>query len=263
MKRIIRIVWISALTGLAFLVACTCHNKLSKQEKKALKERRSEIVERLDQFNTNDYHLWEANLLNPNSDLGIGERMNGLEILSKDNKEEIQLRQEMHEIDSLLNDTTAMKKDKQSISNAMAKQKFIKKSIEDAIPPCVYGPPEVMGRRNQDIEEPIEPVEEEPDNEGQDKRDPIYRSKDKREGGVVYGPPPTQDNKRMSREERKKKIEQMEKEVDSIGNILKRREGACVYGSPEIIQRYNQETERLRTELSDLIKELYRLKHEK
>lgn len=262
MKRIIRIVWISALTGLAFLVACTCHNKMSKQEKKALKERRSEIVERLDEFRTQDYHRWEASLLNPNSDLGIGERIDGLELLSKNNEEAIQLHQELHEIDSLLNDTTAMQKDKQSISNALAKQKFIRKSIEDAIPPCVYGPPEVMGNRNQDIEEPIEPVEEEePANEKQDKKDPIYRSRDKREGGVVYGPPPTQNNKR--REERKNKIEQMEKEVDSIGNILKRREGACVYGSPEIIQRYNQETERLRTELNDLIKELYRLKHEK
>ena len=44
MKRIIRIVWISALTGLAFLVACTCHNKMSKQEKKELQNRRSAIV---------------------------------------------------------------------------------------------------------------------------------------------------------------------------------------------------------------------------
>lgn len=215
MKRIIRIVWISALTGLAFLVACTCHNKMSKQEKKELQNRRSAIVERLDQFQTKDYASWEASLLNPKSDIDLGDRMNGLKTLSQNNQEEIELRKQLHEIDSLLNDTISMKKNDQSLSKAMSKQKRIIQSIENAVPPC------------------------------------------------VYGPPPTRNDDRMTIQERNEKIEQLEKEQDSIGRILQRREGACVYGSPEVIERYNQETERLRSELKRIHEALLRLKSKK
>lgn len=40
MKKIVRIVWISALSGLAFLTACWTHNGLTKKERKQLTEER-------------------------------------------------------------------------------------------------------------------------------------------------------------------------------------------------------------------------------
>lgn len=55
-------------------------------------------------------------------------------------------------------------------------------------------------------------------------------------------------NKGLTRTERVK----LEKERDSIQQIIKGRESACVYGSPEIIQAYGAETQRLREQLKDI-----------
>ena len=45
---------------------------------------------------------------------------------------------------------------------------------------------------------------------------------------------------------------QLERERDSIQDILTRREGAAVYGSPEIIANYAAETYRLRSQLDSI-----------
>ena len=54
--------------------------------------------------------------------------------------------------------------------------------------------------------------------------------------------------KGLSKAERR----QLEKERDSIQEILTRREGAAVYGSPEIIANYAAETYRLRCQLDSI-----------
>lgn len=54
--------------------------------------------------------------------------------------------------------------------------------------------------------------------------------------------------KGLSKAERK----QLERERDSIQDILTRREGAAVYGSPEIIANYAAETYRLRSQLDSI-----------
>ena len=54
--------------------------------------------------------------------------------------------------------------------------------------------------------------------------------------------------KGLSKAEKK----QLEKERDSIQEILTRREGAAVYGSPEIIANYAAETYRLRSQLDSI-----------
>ena len=48
MKKVVRTVWISLLSGLAFLVACTCQNKLTRAEKKQLKQERAVIMEQIE-----------------------------------------------------------------------------------------------------------------------------------------------------------------------------------------------------------------------
>ena len=50
MKKVVRIVWIGALTGLAFLVACCSTKGLTKAEKKQLKRDRDSIQQALDMY---------------------------------------------------------------------------------------------------------------------------------------------------------------------------------------------------------------------
>ena len=44
MKKVVRTVWVSLLSGLAFLVACASPNGLSRAEKKQLKAERAAII---------------------------------------------------------------------------------------------------------------------------------------------------------------------------------------------------------------------------
>ena len=49
MKKVVRTVWISLLTGLAFLVACTTPKGLTRAEKKQLKAERAELVAQIEE----------------------------------------------------------------------------------------------------------------------------------------------------------------------------------------------------------------------
>lgn len=49
MKKVVRTVWISLLTGLAFLVACTSSKGLTRAEKKQLKAERTAIITEIEQ----------------------------------------------------------------------------------------------------------------------------------------------------------------------------------------------------------------------
>ena len=98
MKKVVRTVWISLLTGLAFLVACTCQNKLTRAERKQLRQERDSIVAQASR--TGD----------PNSNL------------SKDRKYQLrkkqrdyELWQRVYEIDTLLGDKKA---DNRHVMNA-------------------------------------------------------------------------------------------------------------------------------------------------
>lgn len=51
MKKIVRIVWISVLTGLAFLAACTVHNGLTRSQIRQLTKKRQALIERINQIN--------------------------------------------------------------------------------------------------------------------------------------------------------------------------------------------------------------------
>lgn len=45
---------------------------------------------------------------------------------------------------------------------------------------------------------------------------------------------------------------ELKKRIEAIREQVARRESACVYGSPEMMQRYGQETQRLRHEADSL-----------
>ena len=56
--------------------------------------------------------------------------------------------------------------------------------------------------------------------------------------------------------EKQTRKEQLQQQLDSISNILQRREGACIYGSPEVMEKYRNETNRLKTEAAEIQKQL-------
>ena len=51
MKKVVRSVWICALTGLAFLAACTVHNGLTRSQIRQLTKKRQALIERINQIN--------------------------------------------------------------------------------------------------------------------------------------------------------------------------------------------------------------------
>lgn len=55
---------------------------------------------------------------------------------------------------------------------------------------------------------------------------------------------------------------QLQQQLDSINNILQRREGACIYGSPEVMEKYRNETNRLKNEAAEIQKQLEDLNKE-
>lgn len=109
-------------------------------------------------------------------------------------------------------------------------------------------------------------------------RDSIQEILDMHEMAAVYGSPEIiaryqtetyrlqyevdSINKRLGQNvdmEKSKQRLSLQKRIADLQQALQRREGACVYGSPEIIQRYGEETRRMRQEVEDLKDQLKKL----
>ena len=194
MKKVVRTVWISLLSGLAFLMACTSQKGLTRAEKKQLKAERKALVE---QIATQSGYASEV----PQTMFNF-------------RHEELVLRQRLEEIDLLLGDQVAVAENSKRMGIIRSELDSLENVIKspDIIEPCVYGPPPV-------------------DN-------PFYM-----------------DEKEQTRRE-------LMNRLDVVRETLKRREGACVYGSPEVIQRYREETNRLRQEAAAIEKQLEELDNE-
>lgn len=196
MKKVVRTVYISLLSGLAFLVACASPKGLTRAEKKQLKAERVTIMSQIEQ-QQQEYSIVE----DPKIMMGL-----------KDN--EMQLRQRLSVINSKLGDSNAQRENGQQIGNIVTEMDSLKAVIDSAEKPepLLYGPPT---------------------------QDPGYQEflrNQQREG--------------------------LSNRLEQINNTLKRREGACVYGSPEVIQKYNEETQRLRQEAQEIQKQLEELDNE-
>lgn len=69
-------------------------------------------------------------------------------------------------------------------------------------------------------------------------------------------------NQRLGKDvdmEKSKQRYTLKQRLADLRQALERREGACVYGSPEVIQRYGEETNRLRQEVEEVEKQLREL----
>ena len=128
MKKIVRVVWISALTGLAFLSACLTQNGLTRKERKQLRKEREQVEIQLaecqkvtelpihEAFYSKYMEYFDKKYALENKLDSINYRL-GEDI---DLDRNVRRRQIMKRIDSLT---------------------FL---IETYIPPCVYGPPPGM-----------------------------------------------------------------------------------------------------------------------
>lgn len=123
MKKIVRTVWISLLSGLAFLVACTSPKGLTRAEKKQLKAERKELVVQISD---------QASITSDNPEIMLDVR-----------QQEIELRERLYQIDSRLGNNEEI--DQNAYRLGIIQQEIdslrqvIKKAHEPK--PCVYGPP--------------------------------------------------------------------------------------------------------------------------
>ena len=193
MKKVVRTVWISLLTGLAFLVACTTPKGLTRAEKKQLKAERAELVAQIDRQVA----------------IEAGDPRAALEL----REEELQLRERLVAIDLRLGDQESLNRNNMEITELQQTVDSLRRVIDDlennVIEPCVYGPPPV-------------------------------------------------DNPVFLNEKEQQRHELMDR-LEVLQNTIRRREGACVYGSPEVLQKYKEETNRLRQEAKDIEKQLEEL----
>ena len=193
MKKVVRTVWISLLTGLAFLVACTTPKGLTRAEKKQLKAERAELVAQIEQHAAIEADDQKALL-----SLKVEER---------------NLRERLYLIDDRLRRFDEREQDSAELHRINNEIDSLRRLIDDlennVIEPCVYGPP---------------PVDE----------------------------PVILDIKEQQRHELMDRLE-------VLYNTIRRRESACVYGSPEVLQKYKEETNRLRQEAKGIEKQLEEL----
>lgn len=128
MKKVIRTVWISLLSGLAFLVACTSHNGLTRAEWKQLKAERAELMAQIDD---------KARTTSDDPRLLLDIR-----------QEEMKLRRKLAQINQKLGEEPAisenieqmsqLRNEMDSLRNVISRERI--REIHQP-QPCVYGPP--------------------------------------------------------------------------------------------------------------------------
>ena len=124
MKKVVRTVWISVLSGLAFLVACTCQGKLTRAEKKQLKAERTAIIEQIEQ---------------KQQEAAVYEKPDQVMTVKQD---ELELRNRLDEINTILGDKQAASDNHNEIGKINQEIDSLQRVIEESeVIPLLYGPP--------------------------------------------------------------------------------------------------------------------------
>ena len=124
MKKVVRTVWISLLSGLAFLVACTCQGKLTRAEKKQLKAERTAIIEQIEQ---------------KQQEAAVYEKPDQVMTVKQD---ELELRNRLDEINTILGDKQAASDNHNEIGKINQEIDSLQRVIEESeVIPLLYGPP--------------------------------------------------------------------------------------------------------------------------
>lgn len=193
MKKVVRTVWISLLSGLAFLVACTSPKGLSRAEKKQLKAERADLINRINQqssFNSNDP-----------------------KIMYEIKQDEMGLLQRLNEIDLQLGDEKSIAENNSKIDIVSSEIDSLRNVIKSTTEPepCVYGPPI--------IDEPTSIPEEIQLKEDLTRRlMEIQGILKRRESACVYGSPEVIEKYRQQTELLKIEAKEIEKQLEELDN---------------------------------------------
>lgn len=141
MKKVVRTVWISALSGLAFLAACCTQNGLSRKERKQLVQERNEVMMELDR--TRNYEV-EGSL-----DEFMGHKD---DIYALENR--------LDAINSRLGDSIDLDRNirRRQILRRIDSLDYL---IKNYIPPCIYGSPEMMEQGGARVYTELDRMEDE------------------------------------------------------------------------------------------------------
>lgn len=193
MKKVVRTVWISLLSGLAFLVACSCQNKLSRAEKKQLKQERAVILDQIEKAKQEAIVYSDA------------------EKVMAAKQDELAYRSRLDEINTLLRDKQAALDNNNEIGKINQEIDSLKQVIRANIPPCVYGPPVndpgylqfKKDQERRDLEQRI------------DSLNTILR---KREGACVYGSPEVIKKYGQETERIRKEAAELQEQLKALEN---------------------------------------------
>lgn len=135
MKKVVRIVWISALSGLAFLSACMSQNGLTRKERKQLRKEREQVEMQLAKVKSEE---WE----NPKDDDPNYYQLNR-DAFMEHFDEKYALENRLDSINYRLGEDVDLDHNvrRRQIVKRIDSLEFLVKSY---IPPCVYGPPPGM-----------------------------------------------------------------------------------------------------------------------
>ena len=149
MKKVVRTVWIGALTGIAFLGACCSSSGLSRKERKQLVKERDSIQEIL------KMREMAAVYGSP-------------EVIANYGTETARLRCELDSINARLGENVDLEKSGQVYQNQTTRADLLKriadlrKALEMRESACIYGSPEMMqeyGKRTQEMRDELHELE--------------------------------------------------------------------------------------------------------
>lgn len=223
MKKVVRMVAIGVLSGLAFLTACFGSRVLSRAERKRLLAERESVEKTLAETPMVDTSSWEFfevqslrySLMNKLDSINfrLGEDVN---LARNVRRRELQMRidaiyQEMNEFDNAV----------------------------------IYGSPEMLEGRDEEYNR---------------SRASRYRELEKRLQDARQDLETFDQNPDKVLTDRQLRRVALGQRLESLRNIIKERDGSRVYGSPEVIDAYRRETEHLRQEADSIEDELNSLK---
>ena len=225
MKKVVRSIWICALSGLAFFGACCSSRGLSRAEKKKLKKERDAIEQTLAKELTfkEDTGCWGF----------VEERAERYELMNKLDSINFRLGEDVNLARNVRRRELQMRID------------AIYQEMNEFHNAVIYGSPEMLEGRDEEYNR---------------SRASRYRELEKRLQDARQDLETFDQNPDKVLTDRQLRRVALEQRLESLRNIIKERDGSRVYGSPEVIDAYRRETEHLRQEADSIEDELNSLK---
>lgn len=143
MKKVVRTVWISVLTGLALLVvSCTSQNRIPRKVKKELMAERDSIEVSISESKEREAVYWGSPYMQDlNNYDNLSMKRENCNTLIEIKKEQVAMYQRLNEINSILGKNEEALENEAFSNKARNDIQRIEDILDHLVPPCVYGPP--------------------------------------------------------------------------------------------------------------------------